>query len=962
MTLRTLIALFPVVLMGLAHSGCGAGAVADAVRPESISYQDASGGGDGECIEGAQFPRVMVVDWKADHRVDLEAAMKGGVAVVSYGCDGVHLLPQCMLRGRYNYVGVTTRKEVIKLNNSDEVRANLPLSGVGIAGRLDTELNRGASLDIGMHMVGKRVTARTSAESGELGGACKGATHFVQAATVGAFVMRTGEQAAVALDADLWSVDVSAKTTSEREVLNHDGDPEACGSANPDDPAPPAQCGSPLLLSLVALNTDAPALAEARVDGFCPEGFVLSQGKCARPDPAVAHQCKFGDAKQCFDQCDRGHVGSCATLATMLDLGEGVPEDRARGIVLASKACDAGNSDGCMRAGVMLKRDEKFAPAAEYISRACEAGNGRACALLGYLRANGIGVDKDKASSEELYARSCRGGYPDGCVEVALSEPLGVGDDEHDVEAFALLDGACDSGGKYACARVGQFYLRGIGTKADATRGLGILQGLCDGKGSQWLILYACIAYATASEAHMQTNEAFRDLEDLHDKISNTGRAWYESSPDMGGVASDIHSDFRQGVGQRYDKLPKRDVERLEKSCQKTDYGPACYAVGQMYERGLSGLAKDDAKAVDAYQWGCLSGDQSSCAALGRYVERGTEEVERSREGAAGLYAYACQGNGGPGCVGLAGLYWDGRGVPEDRDRAVALYQRGCEALNLRYRGSSTMRGYGRVDPEACFRLAGLYESGDAVDKDPVKSAEYYRAACSMGYGQACTKAVDSVFGNPSATEATRKKASGLLSKSCMEGVAEACDRVVKECKSGDAIACTSASSMYAKGKGVNKDPERALALARTGCDRQDYSSCKRAFEMLTTKRSNSIAADHVAAVALMVGACKRFSDKACGDAADRMDKKRGSYADAYDPQGAVKLLEIACKRADDRACFEVYKILDRGRNGVTKDDNRAKASAQVACRRAAKDGSLEEKKNKKKRGRRKNYYAELCQ
>jgi uncharacterized protein len=174
--------------------------------------------------------------------------------------------------------------------------------------------------------------------------------------------MKTGSQARIDVDADLWSVDVSGTSESEKDVLNHDGDPTACEGANPDDPTPPSQCGSPIQLSLVAFDIEAPKFAEARVDGFCPEGFVLAQGKCSRPDPSVAHQCKFGDAKDCFAQCDRKHPGSCATLAAMLDLGEGVPEDRVRAMTLATEACDGGSATACFRAGIMLEREEKYAP------------------------------------------------------------------------------------------------------------------------------------------------------------------------------------------------------------------------------------------------------------------------------------------------------------------------------------------------------------------------------------------------------------------------------------------------------------------------------------------------------------------------------------------------------------------------------------------------------------------------
>ena len=132
-----------------------------------------------------------MVDWKPEQRGDLEIAMSEGVAVVAYDCSGMKLLKDCHLNGSYGYLGMTRKEQVVRLSDSDEVRANLPLSGV----KLSAELKRGASLDVAMVMVGKRRTTWREPTKTDLQGPCDGATHFVRAATVGAFVMETGTKA-----------------------------------------------------------------------------------------------------------------------------------------------------------------------------------------------------------------------------------------------------------------------------------------------------------------------------------------------------------------------------------------------------------------------------------------------------------------------------------------------------------------------------------------------------------------------------------------------------------------------------------------------------------------------------------------------------------------------------------------------------------------------------------------------
>jgi hypothetical protein len=78
---------------------------------------------------------------------------------------------------------------VIRLNSADELGANLPFSGLTLKGELAAEMQRGATLDVALMMVGKRVATHGKASTVDLLGDCAGATHIVHWATVGAFAM-----------------------------------------------------------------------------------------------------------------------------------------------------------------------------------------------------------------------------------------------------------------------------------------------------------------------------------------------------------------------------------------------------------------------------------------------------------------------------------------------------------------------------------------------------------------------------------------------------------------------------------------------------------------------------------------------------------------------------------------------------------------------------------------------------
>ena len=77
------------------------------------------------------------------------------------------------------------------------------------------------------------------------------------------------------------------------------------------------------------------------------------------------------------------------------------------------------------------------------------------------------------------------------------------------------------------------------------------------------------------------------------------------------------------------------------------------------------------------------------------------------------------------GCVSLALMYRDGRGVPADARRAFNLTKAACDV----------------TVPHGCGELARFYRDGLVVTKDDARALELFDYACKHGDESGCTDA-----------------------------------------------------------------------------------------------------------------------------------------------------------------------------------------------------------------------------
>src|SRR5262249_34531043 len=82
-------------LIAVTAAACGGGNVASQLRPDAPTAGAARG--EAACKPTAGDASPLVVDLKAEQRLDIEAAMREGVPVVQYSCDGIRVLGDCRL-------------------------------------------------------------------------------------------------------------------------------------------------------------------------------------------------------------------------------------------------------------------------------------------------------------------------------------------------------------------------------------------------------------------------------------------------------------------------------------------------------------------------------------------------------------------------------------------------------------------------------------------------------------------------------------------------------------------------------------------------------------------------------------------------------------------------------------------------------------------------------------------------
>lgn len=419
----------------------------------------------------------LIIEWPAGARSDLESAMRDGVVVVSFTCDKVTVLPDCKVKGSYGYRAVTPRVETTLIEGKDNIQASF--GGVGWAA--GGNLSREAKLDLSFMLVGKMTTTRSAVHTSDLEGGdfCKGATHFVKRADVGAFAFATGTKVQAGMAAKAFGQGTEGDTKSEEVRTKKDGDQGACKSSKLADVNAPEGCGAGIRVSLApiksgAVSKDDSVSKKGVSDGLgCPKGFAYVDGACVDNPGNKAVLCAEGDDKDCEKQCAAGSDPSCDRYARILLYrdDEGKEQAKVMAAIVAANArfeasCAADQPAACTALGVQLFMDimgknqmgdkPKVKRAFEYMASACRAGDYVGCSFLRFTASDPdmikeTGIDGEKLLADAI-TRGCASGNAAPCGFMAFEHAAGKGKLPSDPKkALELAEKACLGSFTEAC-------------------------------------------------------------------------------------------------------------------------------------------------------------------------------------------------------------------------------------------------------------------------------------------------------------------------------------------------------------------------------------------------------------------------------------------------------------------------------------------------------------------------------
>src|SRR4051794_1217901 len=133
------------------------------------------------CRLAANQENPLVTEWPASEKANLEARLREGSVVVSYSGCALRMLPRCHVRGNYQWRRTTMSTDVIEIRNADELFAKLPIGAVSLEG----ELQRSGRLAVQTSVAGQMQLAGFDPAGVSKGSECEGATHVVEALSVG---------------------------------------------------------------------------------------------------------------------------------------------------------------------------------------------------------------------------------------------------------------------------------------------------------------------------------------------------------------------------------------------------------------------------------------------------------------------------------------------------------------------------------------------------------------------------------------------------------------------------------------------------------------------------------------------------------------------------------------------------------------------------------------------------------
>jgi hypothetical protein len=140
----------------------------------------------------------------------------------------------------------------------------------------------------------------------------------------------------------------------------------------------------------------------------------------------------------------------------------------------------------------------------------------------------------------------------------------------------------------------------------------------------------------------------------------------------------------------------------------------ACFTEGKVMDAGLV-VPREPAVAARALGRACDLGESGACQAFINFVSQGGD----------GTLANSCDHGGSMSCYFLGIVLHSGKGVAQDEERALRVFQASCKD------------GYVR----ACGMLGNMYLEGQGAPPDAAKALANFERSCAGHWGESCAAA-----------------------------------------------------------------------------------------------------------------------------------------------------------------------------------------------------------------------------
>lgn len=381
--------------------------------------------------------------------------------------------------------------------------------------------------------------------------------------------------------------------------------------------------------------------------------------------------------------------------------------------------------------------------------------------------------------------------------------------------------------------------------------------------------------------------------------------------------------------------------------CESTcsaNHAVSCGRLGVMYEDGVGGVDKNDARAVELYSRACLALDPQACNDLGGMYEYGRGGLGIDEAAAVKLYQYACEMDDARACKNLGWMYMYGHGgLDQDLEMANALYDRACQKGNMR----------------GCAYLGRNYVYGTGGYRDEIMGVELFQRSCEQGDYRGCAYLGQAHLEGWGWLQVDKGEALRLYQKACEAGDTLGCaflgiryekgdvaelkkDETIavlyyrRACESGDYIGCARLGQAYEFGiGGIERDLKKATDFFRKACYRGSLSGC---YSLGVAYRDgNGTAKDEQRARVLFEFACLLGEENGCNDLGWMHESGGGGLE--KNKIIAADLYRRGCDEGSQDGCINWGGFYQRGWGGLSRDQRKAESLYETACATGFSDG-----------------------